>query len=365
MGVRHPTALYTPRTMIRTSSALFLVVLSASVSLAGPGGGDAAPAEEAWPALDVSLRAPAFAAARGGVDISGWIKTDYRQVSGTDTGDFGFNSVRANLTGGVGDMSYKVSVELGGGVASLRDTFVKFPLAKGVSGTLGTFKTPFLFSGLSPFTGILFYDRTDIGGDWSGRDAGFQLNGFVDRFGWTLCAQDGGDGPADDLHLTGRVTYDLFDGVPGIRKWAGGHGPDAERQVTLGLAYLDEQSIDDGSALALEVMAHSGPFWFHAESVDFGDGFVDGVPASGSTARSAGRAGTTPYDITAAYAVNGDYEVAVRYEDFDDGAGGELIRAGVTRFLDGHGLKWNFDWAETSSDGGDSDAITLGLTAAW
>ncbi|MDP6763562.1 MAG: hypothetical protein QF860_11945 [Planctomycetota bacterium] len=351
--------------MNSTQRALFLVALSAPVSFAGPLGGEPTMAEEAWPALDAALAAPAFTTARDGVDISGWIKTDYRNSSDTDTGDFGFNSVRANLTGAVGDASYKVSVELGGGAASLRDAFVKFPVAAGVSGTLGTFKTPFLFSGLSPFTGTVFYDRTAIGGDWAGRDAGFALSGAVDRFGWTLCAQDGGDGPADDLHLTARATYDLFDGAPGIRKWAGGHGTDAPRQVTLGVSYLDEQSIDDGGALALEVMAHSGPFWFHAESVDFGDGFVDGVPASGNTGRSAGRAGTTPYDVTLAYAVSADYEVALRYEDFDDGGGGERVRAGVTRFIDGHGLKWGLDWAETSTDDGDSDAITVGLTAAW
>ncbi|HJP03162.1 MAG TPA: hypothetical protein QF764_15465 [Planctomycetota bacterium] len=353
----------------RAILTLALIALSAPLGFGHGGEGEWTAAEEAWPALDAYIASSAFSAAGDGMNLSGWIKTDYRHDSDANLGDFGFNSVRANLTGDVGEMSYKVSVELGGGVASLRDAFVKFPVASGVTGTLGTFKSPFLFSGLSPFTGTLFYDRTSLGGQWAGRDAGIQFNGAVDRFAWTLCAQDGGDGDGDDLHLTGRVTYDLYGETAGIRKWAGGYGTDGERQVTLGLSYLDEQALDDGSALALEVMAVCGPFWLHAETVDFGDGFVDGDGAleSGNTARSNGRAGTSPYDVTVAYALNDDYELALRYEDFDDADGTDIIRTGVTRYLDGHGLKWQADWASTNSDSvdGDSDAITIGLTLAW
>ena len=94
---------------------------------------------------------------------------------------------------------------------------------------------------------------------------------------------------------------------------------------------------------------------------------MDGALVSGNTARSNGRAGTSPYDVTVAYALNDDYELALRYEDFDDADGTDIIRTGVTRYLDGHGLKWQVDWASTDSRSvfGGSDAITVGLTLAW
>ena len=46
---------------------------------------------------------------------------------------------------------------------------------------------------------------------------------------------------------------------------------------------------------------------------------------------------------------------------------GGFIRTGVTRYLDGHGLKWQVDWASTDSRSvfWGSCSVTVGLTLAW
>ena len=80
-----------------------------------------------------------------------------------------------------------------------------------------------------------------------------------------------------------------------------------------------------------------------------------------------GRGDTDPYSLTASYVLGARrvWEVAVRYEDLDDGLDRETLTLGLNRYLLGHDAKVLLNYRTTDSDAGDEDILGVGFSLSF
>ena len=249
------------------------------VSAALPSGGS-----EEWVALDREIEALSSTLQGDpdkpqGMQVGGYIKTQYNYsadnpaVTGDESG-FGFNSIRINITGQVGDYKIKVSAEGKSGTFGVADAYVRFPVHENVNVQVGQFKSRFLYSYYTSDQNTLFYDRAAIPSAWGQRDTGVQVDGTFGPFIGILQVQNGGDTVGDEYAITAKAIYAVMGKA--IEGQAGGFGPDAETALTLGVGYLDDGSVTDGDAIEGEAIFTHGPWYAAAEVVDHGTGFTNG-----------------------------------------------------------------------------------------
>lgn len=305
----------------------------------------------------------------GGVKVNAWIKTNIIQQDatggGADTLGTQLNGVRVTFSADVTkDMKLKVSIDGAKGTAELKDGFGYVKLCEWVNLTFGQYRVPILQSSSAADELLAFFVRSAQGNVWKDREPGVMFDGKVEQFRWYVSAQNGGDGIADEQLLAGHVAYDVMG--PGIVKQEAGFGPDAETAVTVGATYLDEGSLSDGTVMAFEALAVTGPLFLQGEIVDYDEGFTAGAVPAGAAKAASGLADTTPWDLTATYALNTNWEAAVRYEDADDNDDTSTIGLGVNYYINGHKAKWQLNFFSTSSDNTalDTDKILLGLVLA-
>lgn len=317
-------------------------------------------ADSGWSGLDQqidSLSASLSSAqAGGGPKIGGFLITSYRNASdvpveteGTpstvDISGFFVQSARIEVTGDLGeDYSYKMSFDLVDGVI-LKDAWVKWKIVEQISGKAGRFKMPTLRSSLVSENRLFFLQRSVIGEAYSLRDEGAQVSGNWDMVNWWLTVQNGVDDVADELFLGGRVELNLMG--KGVGSQEGAMGSSEENNLSLGLAYLDDGAIDNGTAIGFDACFTAGPFSASAEIVDQDTGIGD----------------NTPWDVMGSFVFHPQYEGAVRYEDLDDVDNTTVITLGVNRYVKGHDIKWGIEYATVMSDidALEIDTIALGL----
>jgi len=352
--------------------------------------------ENEWSSLDqeiANLSSSLSAQNAPGPKIGGFIRTSFRYSSdeeavfapGNTEKEAGFklDKVRIEIAGDVNqDYSYKVSFELNSGTAALRDAYVTWTVADNVKGTMGRFKKPVLRSGLGSDKNLLFQERTALGGFFDARDTGLMFSGNFETIDWSIAAQNGLDGKQDEFNYAARVTANLMGA--GVGKVEGAYGAGQETNLMLGLAWTDDGSMDDGSAIAVEAAMTSGPFSIAAEAVAFDEGFgptqtgtgyqnkAGDVLAWGSSNSlvEVDPSDNTSWDMTASYMFTEQYEAAIRFEMGEgDDVGGvdpsvEAWSACVNKYVQGHDLKWTLQWLHTSSDlvSNEIDEYTLGLT---
>jgi hypothetical protein len=349
--------------------ALSALALAAVAGAAKAGGTDT-PNE--YLSLDRELEALSgtLAAAEPGVKLSGYFKTNLISRDGTaggpDTLGTQLTGVRVNFAADVTDaMKVKISIEGSSGNFVLRDAFGFVKLNEAVNLTMGQYRAPLLFSASASDEKLVFYDRSTQGAIWNDREPGVMFDGKVAQFRWYATAFNGGDGTADEFAIAGHVAYDVQG--PGIIKQEGGFGVDAETAITLGATYLDEGTLTDGTVMAFEAMAVTGPVFLHGEVVDYDDGFVAGAVPVGVARKASGLADTTPFGVTAAYMFTPAWEAALRFNDNDDQADTSTIAAGLNYYVNGHNAKWQLNFLSTSSDNAalDVDTILLGLVLGF
>ena len=330
--------------------------------------------ENEWSSLDQeieSLSSSLSAQDATGPKINGWVITSFRHSSDVDVdpdpvneedqSGFFLESVRVEISGDAGsDYSYKVSFELSGGTAELRDAYATFKIGDSVNGRMGNFKQPFLRSALISDNRLLFLDRTFLGSLFAGRDIGLMFFGSFDTLDWYIAAQNGQDGVADEFLFTGRIAANLMGS--GTGKVEGAYGAGDESNLSVGAAVADDGAIEDGLHWALEAAFAQGPFSVAGEIVSFDDG-IDGTNFFGPGDLLAD---TTPWDITASYMFTDMYEVAVRYQDLDNDDDGRILGAVVNRYVQGHDIKWLLQYQKLESDTiDDIDEIGLGLAVSF
>ncbi len=169
-----------------------------------------------------------------------------------------------------------------------------------------------------------------------------------------LNVQNGSDGIVKDMFINARVTMDIMgEGVPLIE---GAYGAGDAIGMTIGGAIGDDTGLDDGMRWLLEAAFVTGPFSFAAEVADFDAEVGD----------------NTPWDATVSFLFTEQYEVAGRYEDYDDGeANTTAYTLGLNRYVSGHDIKWTLQYqridtdAEVAGIAFDRDLVSVGLTVAF
>lgn len=350
-------------------------------------------AETDWPELDRELEAlnsTLSTQGSGGPQLSGWVITsldfsgDVMPNGVDDLGGINLRSVRLNVSGETADYGYKVSTDLAGGTAVLLDAYGTLNFTENFSMRMGNYKTPFLASQMRARNRELLLQRTFISGGTFGdgavmdpfaigsaRDAGLMFFGnFAETIGWWISAQNGADGTANNFDLTARLAWDAL-GEGAGQSVDGAYNAGDGTNMTIAVAYSEDSSETDATGTPLasmgddveqlggEVYFTSGPFYIGGEIVSRGTNVGD----------------NTPFDITASYLFNEDWEVIGRYEGHDDtpitlGGAPDMadntIAVGVNKYVSGHDVKWQFQYANSSFQTADDIGVfSLGLVLSF
>jgi hypothetical protein len=341
-------------------------------------------ASDNWASLDQelsSLSASISAQNQGGTKVGGWVISSFRassdlQAGGSDLQGFQLDGARLEFTGDAGsDYSYKISTELNGGTASIRDAFAKFKIAEGINGKMGRYKIAFFQSALIAEPKLLFLERSGLGDVFSRRDLGFELSGEFDpndanAIKWYVGAQNGIDAQGDEYLFSARIRANLMGNGPGMVEGAYGSGEDTS--LAAGISWMDETSLDDGMAFGFEVQLTSGPFFLAGEIADFDKGTGGAFGVTNPVLNQWGIVGsdiadTTPWDVVGSYMFTDMYEAAVRYQDMDDTEDTTAWTVSVNRYVQNKDIHWTLQWESVSTDNAidDFDVLGVGLTVAF
>lgn len=341
----------------------------------------------AWEPVDEAL-ATTVAAAQAqsnGFAIGGWLRTRYATSSdvtsgGNDLGGFNLDNARLTFSGNAAEgFDVFVSLEAGDPAISdaaspgvgLLDAYTAVKLCDSAAVSVGRFSATFLWSSGIEDRRLVFLDRGFLGEATDGRDTGVEFSGAFDRFNWWVAAQNGSDAAGDELALSARASvHVLGDSLCGS-EGACGLG-DAEH-LTIGLAWFDDQNLDDGTAIGADVLFAKSGWSGIAELVDFQDDIRPdaAINTSSGIVVPSGAAVTgaeTPWNVSVAYMfVPEQWEAAVRWQDLDDDADTTIVTAAVSRYSAGHNAKWTLQFDSASSDTAtlDADTLAAGLTVGW
>lgn len=379
--------------------ALALTATSAP-SLAGSG-------TDEWLKLDKDIEslASSLAPQGSGATVSGFVKTSYAGSTdvdvayGTGTNDLGgfsLDVIRLNFQGTVGNFGLFIAVDgaaedadintsvggeslmmlpshLWGGVGEaggvgVLDAFVTFKVTNEIGGQVGQFRAPFLGESLHSEDQLLFMDRSALGNAWAWRDEGAMVSGTFGQIGAWLAAMNGDDHQGDELVVAGRIQFTAMGTAPTVE---GAYGATGAANLTVGAGYYDDGALTDGTAYCFDAFFNAGAFSASGQFVDHdkGIGFVlpadDEIGAGGLV--SSNTYDATPWSATAGFMfVPNQWEVAVRYEDFDDGENTTAITGGVNWYQAGHAAKVQFNYSQVDSDSNanEIDMYQIGLTAS-
>jgi hypothetical protein len=346
-----------------------------------------------WSSLDrdIASLAQTPAGSSSGFTVGGFVRSRYAfsddvDADTTTAGDqnlsgFTIDNARVVLDASQGDYGVHIALEAGQdsgsgsstgstpGVASLYEGYGTFRIAEGVSGQMGLFRAPFLWSIMIDNNHQILLDRTFSGEVWSVRQEGIQISGTFDQFAWWGAFQNGQDGVADDYSWTARGQFNALGTGVGMQE--GAYGASEESSLTIGAAYTDDNFPKDGSAWAIDLGFTQGPFSAHGEIVNYGDDITPDNALNSNTGvlgwdgNLSSTNGDSPWSGTVGYMITpNEYEVAFRYQDFDDSDDSSAWTVGVNRYVAGHNAKWTLQYSSSDSDASTKEAktIALGLT---
>lgn len=312
-----------------------------------------------------------------GPELWGYLRTNiaHRHFSNSGGGDenstFGsIDNLRFNAQGSVGrNFRYRLTSEAQSGTMTIEDAWVKAAIGNYMGFTMGRFRTPFLRSGLIEAQDLLFIVRTRNGVYWSRRTDGAMLSGDHGRFHWNGALQNGADGLRDRFQSSLNATVDIIGLAP--LRWEGAYEGGSTTRLNLGASITNDSASaadGDGTAYAIEGYLVHHRFSLQAEWMHYESAYS--IPDPGEQ-----RGGTSPWSITGSYMlVPKKYELALRFDEFDDHSGAfsrdrQTTTIGVNRYILGHDLKWQLNYAYAQKGGADDgpheNIIALGLTLAF
>jgi hypothetical protein len=304
-----------------------------------------------WSTLDQEIEALTASTSldNHGPHIGGRIRTWYESSendTGGDNGDFDVVDARVHAAGSHGDYAYKVQVDFAG-EPNLLDAYVDFAIGGQVNARMGQFKAGVSRSALISSGNLFFTDRNNAGSSWANRTEGLMLSGDFDQLGWSLGFMDGDDAAGDEYLMTAKVDFDVMgDGAGDVE---GAYGGSESPSLTIGIGMWDDGG-NDADGTIIEVHGGTNVWSIGIDMQD--DGATDSSPTS----------------IMGTYMLQPDtWELGVRLEDEDNASDESTMTIGVNNYLDGHGLKWGFEMASTSSDDEDdeTDTIRISLNCAF
>ena len=285
------------------------------------------------------------------------------------------DNVRAEFSASQGDYGIWIALEgVNSGGTSSNDVHVyeaygTFRITDGISGQMGQFRAPFLWSALISNNHQVLLDRTFNGQVWetAGMQDGVQLSGAFDMLNWWFAFQNGNDSVGEDFRMTARASFNVLG--TGIGWQEGAFGASDETQLTIGAAYSDDTNFSDGVSYCVDLGFTQGPFSAHAEMVDYDDDVQFDALINTSTGVLNPAFTTpsveTPWSATVGYMITPDqYEIIGRYEDLDDLDDTAVWTVGIVRYVVGHDAKWTLQYSSSDSDvaGKEADTVALGLT---
>jgi len=309
-------------------------------------------------------------------ELWGYTRVSLFQQDDSSAAGVNLDNLRLNLTGSVSDYSYRITTDLAPGHLDLQDAWLSVPVGDQVAFTFGQFKFPMLRSGLVEARDLLLIARTRNGIYWSRRDQGVMANGHHGRFHWALAGQNGYDGISDRWTVTASARVNVI-GEQEL-PWEGAYGAQSLTRLTFGAGVSDDQASSHGTAVAVDAYLVHKRFSLQAEWLDYARGYSnpDGIPESDKIPELEEQYGSTsPWSVTASYMLVQDkFELAVRYDEFDDVHEPEDFRrrtltVGSNLYIEGHDLKWQLNYA-AAHKGGDDDGLhdhvlALGVTASF
>ena len=151
--------------------------------------------------------------------------------------------------------------------------------------------------------------------------------------------------------------------------------------ASAGISFYDDGGAADGGGFAIEASAQSSQFSLSANLVSRD---ASGVGSNFDTNEShimltrneysaaAIEGDNSPWSIMATFALNEQVEVGLRYQDLDDAESTDVIDLGLNYYIDGHAMKYIFNWTSVGQDfgggsfgAGDTDLIRIGVNAAF
>ncbi len=354
----------------------FVYVASALSLLAAAGsanGDDWADLDRAVADLTASLQDNSGGPVVGGYIIANYVSSSDITAGSGELGGFNLPNARIGVTGMQGGYEYKAQYNLPDN--TIKDIWIRFPLADSVSGMIGNYKPTVLLSGLISTSKLFFFDRS-VAGEFSGtRDLGFQLyGGFeADVVNWFVSVQNGADTVADDYYFSGRAQFNVIGEAfkdPKFKGVEGAQNGTEDPSGTIAVSAFDDGAVQDGDGFAGEFHLKTNVYSLGGEVLDLGEGvsgatdpegdrlkgFVDDYYNFGDFAGITLQDNSNPFSVQATYMVSATegnatgWEVGARYQDFDNVANDSLIEVGVRRYLVGHKLKWGVFFVTTDSD---------------
>jgi hypothetical protein len=349
------------------------------------------PDTRGWAALDAELATSLvpLQAEPSGPQVHGLLRSRFAfsgdvdaNVEGGEQDLLGFNLdiARVSVSGTAAeDFTYLVSFEGGEELGrdtttadgvGLYDAYARMAFSEWFSLTMGQFCMRFIDSACMDERNLLFLDRSFIGEALDNRDVGAELRFENGAFHVWLTAQNGFDGAAEDLMLAARAAVDLI-GQPNCKQeGALGCGPGSS--LSVGLGWLDDQSMDEGTVIGADVLFRTGALSAIVEVTDFDEEMQPGREIDLSTGTLipgfvGGDSAETPWNLTLGWLFNDQWEVAARYQDIDDEAGTAVISAAVNRYVAGHDVKWTLqlDSHDSDDDALEGETLAVGLTVGF
>ena len=357
-----------------------------------------------WPELDRELaalnNAPLDSHAHGPA-VSGWLigaitSDDAPSIANPNASDdlgTGVHAARVNLSGSLGNnysfvlgWDFTDTGELyapqgvavaNSGNGGLTDANVSVGVTDGLDLTVGIFRRQFLYSGNIQRNQTLFINRSHLGSMYSSRDAGVALSGSFNRVNWEVTATNGHDGTSDEFAFSAHVDFDIIGSGSGNE---GAYGAAEGANLNVGLSFSDDNSgtnaNDDiaaggdgtGTNVALGTDRDASAIGGYANFTLNGfSAWAEMADQDADVDGQAGPDGSTPYSVGLGYLFGSNYEVAFRYDDWDDAAETTRYNLGVNRYIDGHDIKWQLNYSSGSSDSeaNENDVLALGIAVGF
>lgn len=313
-----------------------------------------------------------------GPQIGGRISTYYANsgdipVGMDDLGGFFVPDARVDLSGSVGEYGYRLqwnwgNASFGDGGTGLLDAYIEIPVGE-LKATVGQYRPPILRSGLTRGNRLAFVDRTELGKLFSGRDAGGQLSGTFDAIGWWLAVMNGGAAAVgDELMVAGRVAFDFLGAGAGDSE--GSYGASDDPSGTVAAAFFSDGE-SDGDGFVVEAAIATSVYSIAVEIAPLGGDNAAELYAPGGAGGfgfvSSVEGDSSPFSIAGTYMLQPDvWEFGARFQTVDDTADLTKIDVAVTRFVQGHDLKYQAQFTQFDADAGvDGSAILLGMMLSF
>jgi hypothetical protein len=352
-----------------------------------------------WLGLDEELNAIASNVnlQGGGVELGALVRAAYISASGDDFGGFTSGEDQLGLViddaelwsqGNLGDYFWRVSVDFGDGFSpyflgnlnggtqalndaglanttrndTLEDAYARWNFHENFNLQVGHYIFPTTFSSSSNMDSLLLLSRTSVGEYFHSYSLGAMLSGDYDgTFLWHLAVLNGADGTDDDQELRGRAIYNIGGGR---NRTEGALGANDELNAAIGVSYVDDGELDDGSVLVFDAIATVAGFSIGGEYAAFDDDHATVGPGFGPTIGLNYTEGMDVIAFNLGYLLSENWELGGRYEQLDDEDDSTLMSIGINYYQMGHNAKWQLMYMDLASDvaAQEGSLIGLGLT---